>query len=63
MGGYWKVVNKTRDAAIAVLKDTPENIFKRITFYDVDSRPIQKNSDGPRETALPRTNKARHHLF
>ena len=43
MGGYWKVVNKTRDAAIAVLKDTPENIFKRITFYDVDSRPIQKN--------------------
>jgi shikimate kinase len=43
MGGYWTVVNKTRDAAIAVLKDTPENIFKRITFYDVESRPIQKN--------------------
>jgi shikimate kinase len=43
MGGYWTVVNKTRDAAIAVLKDTPENIFKRITFYDVYSRPIQKN--------------------
>jgi shikimate kinase len=43
MGGYWKVVNKTQDAVIAVLKDTPENIFKRMTFYDVDSRPIQKN--------------------
>ncbi len=43
MGGYWKVVNKAQDAAIVVLKDTPENILKRITFYDIDSRPIQRN--------------------
>jgi len=43
MGGYWKVVNKTQDAAIVVLKDTPENILKRVTFYDIDSRPIQRN--------------------
>jgi shikimate kinase len=63
MGGYWKVVNKTQDAVIAVLKDTPENIFKRMTFYDVDSRPIQKNLTGPREARLPPKNKGRHHLF
>jgi shikimate kinase len=25
MGGYWKVVNKTQDAAIVVLRDAPEN--------------------------------------
>ena len=43
MGGYWKVVNETRDATIVVLRDTPENILKRITFYDIDSRPLQKN--------------------
>jgi len=43
IGGYWKVVNKAQDAAIVVLKDTPENILKRITFYDIDSRPIQRN--------------------
>jgi len=43
MGGYWKVVNKTQDAAIVVLKDTPENILKRVTFYDIDSRPVQRN--------------------
>jgi shikimate kinase len=43
LGGYWKVVNETRDATIVVLRDTPENILKRITFYDIDSRPLQKN--------------------
>jgi shikimate kinase len=43
MGGYWMVINKTRDAIIVALKDTPENILKRITFYDIDSRPLQRN--------------------
>jgi shikimate kinase len=43
MGGYWKVVNRTQDATIVVLQDAPENIVKRCTFYDIDSRPIQKN--------------------
>ncbi len=43
LGGYWKVVNETQDARIIVLRDTPENILKRITFYDIDSRPVQKN--------------------
>jgi shikimate kinase len=43
LGGYWKVVNETRDATIVVLRDTPENILRRITFYDIDSRPVQQN--------------------
>jgi shikimate kinase len=43
MRGYWKIVNETRDATIVVLRDTPENILKKITFYDIDSRPVQKN--------------------
>jgi shikimate kinase len=43
LGGYWKVVNETRGVVIVVLRDTPENILKRITFYDIDSRPVQKN--------------------
>jgi shikimate kinase len=42
MGGYWKVVGKAQDAAIVLLKDKPENIVKRITFYDIDSRPIPR---------------------
>jgi shikimate kinase len=37
MGSYWRVVKKTQDATIVVLKDVPENILKRITFYDIDS--------------------------
>ena len=40
LGAYWKVVNKTRDALIIVLRDIAENILDRITFYDIDSRPV-----------------------
>jgi shikimate kinase len=40
MGSYWRVVKETRDAIIVVLRDTPENILGRITFYDTDSRPV-----------------------
>jgi shikimate kinase len=43
LGGYWKFVSETQDATIIVLRDTPENILKRITFYDIDSRPVQRN--------------------
>jgi shikimate kinase len=43
LGDYWKVINDTRDAIIVVLRDTPENILSRITFYDIDSRPVQKD--------------------
>ncbi len=43
LGGYWKVVSGTRDATIVVLRDRPENILRRITFYDIDSRPLHKS--------------------
>lgn len=43
MGSYWKVIKDRRDAIIVVLRDTPENILNRIAFYDIDSRPVQKN--------------------
>ena len=39
MDAYWRVV-KTTKAAIVVLQDKPENILKRITFYDDDSHLI-----------------------
>ena len=38
----WKVIKDTTESTIVALEDTPENILRRITFYDVDSRPIQK---------------------
>jgi shikimate kinase len=41
LSALWKGINKTRDATTVVLSDTPENILRRITFYDVDSRPLQ----------------------
>jgi shikimate kinase len=43
LGGYWKVIKQTRGATIVVLRDTAENILGRITFYDIDSRPIPMN--------------------
>jgi shikimate kinase len=43
LGALWKVVRQTRDATTVVLRDTPENILRRITFYDIESRPMQKN--------------------
>jgi shikimate kinase len=46
MSGYWNVVKSTPDAIIVVLTDAPENILKRITFYDIDSRPIQRSLTG-----------------
>lgn len=42
MGGYLRVIKKT-NGTTAVLTDKPENILKRIIFYDTDSRPIEKN--------------------
>jgi shikimate kinase len=42
MDNYWKVIKKTAESTIVVLRDTPENILKRITFYDIDSRQIQR---------------------
>ena len=42
LGGYWKVIRKLNDTTIVVLRDTPENILKRITFYDEESRPLER---------------------
>lgn len=41
MSGYWCVVKKTRGIKIA-LTDEPENILGKITFYDIDSKPVEK---------------------
>nr|MBF0222072.1 hypothetical protein [Desulfobulbaceae bacterium] len=41
MGGYWRVLKNTEGVVIA-LSDKPENLLKRITFYDIDSQPIEK---------------------
>ncbi len=41
MGGYLRVMKKT-NGITAVITDNPENILKRISFFDVDSRPIKK---------------------
>ena len=42
MGGYLGAIKKVKET-IVVLTDTPENILKRIRFYDIDSRRIEKN--------------------
>src|SRR5262245_9885795 len=42
MSGYWRVISKAKDTTIIVLRDTPENILARITFYDTDSRPLER---------------------
>ena len=43
MDNYWKVIRKTAEAIIVTLQDAPDNILDRITFYDTDSRPIQRS--------------------
>jgi shikimate kinase len=40
-GGYLRVLKKTA-GIIVVLTDMPQNILDRITFYDIDSRLIEK---------------------
>jgi len=42
MDNYWRVVKKS-NGTIIVLTDDAANILKRITFYDKDSKPIEKN--------------------
>ena len=41
MDSYWRVVKKAQ-AVIVVLTDSPQNILNRITFYDIDSRPVSR---------------------
>jgi shikimate kinase len=47
MGRYLRVL-KRAGGTIVVLTDKPENILNRITFYDIDSRPILKSSQKER---------------
>ena len=42
MDNYWRVV-KRANGTIVVLTDDAANILKRITFYDQDSKPIEKH--------------------
>ena len=42
---FLRVVRRMPVVTVAV-HDTPENILKRITFYDIDSRPIDKHLTG-----------------
>jgi hypothetical protein len=41
---YLRVIRKS-SALVVVLTDTPKNILNRVTFYDVDSKPITKVLD------------------
>ena len=41
MGRYLRVLRRAGGTTV-VLMDKPENILNRITFYDIDSRPIEK---------------------
>jgi len=41
MGGYLSALKKVK-RTIVVITDKPERILKRIRFYDIDSRPIEK---------------------
>lgn len=42
---FLRVVQRVPGMTVAV-HDTPENILERITFYDIDSRPIDKHLTG-----------------
>ena len=42
---FLRVVRRVPGVTVAV-HDTPENILERITFYDIDSRPIEKHLTG-----------------
>lgn len=37
---YYKIIRKIPSITV-VLRDSPENILSRITFYDIDSKPIR----------------------
>ena len=43
LGALWKIICKAQDATTVVLRDTPEKILGRITFYDVESRSMQRD--------------------
>lgn len=52
MDSYWRIVKKA-GGIIVVLHDEPKNILNRITFYDIDSKLIDKKlSDRERHLYL-----------
>jgi len=50
MGGYLRAIKKANGTTV-VVTDKPENILDRIRFFDIDSRPIEKNLT-PKEKKL-----------
>ncbi len=50
MGGYLRAIKKANGITV-VVTDKPENILERITFYDIDSRQIEKKLT-PKEKKL-----------
>jgi len=50
MGGYLRAIKKANGTRV-VVTDKPENILGRIRFFDIDSRPIEKNLT-PKEKKL-----------
>ena len=42
MGGYLRAIKKSTGISV-VLTDEPEKILERITFYDIDSKLVEKN--------------------
>ena len=42
MGGYLRAIKKSSGITVA-LSDRPENIVERLTFYDIDSKLIEKD--------------------
>jgi shikimate kinase len=41
MGGYLRALKRS-DGVIVALRDEPENILERITFYDIDSNLVER---------------------
>ena len=58
---FLRVVRRVPGVTVAV-HDTPENILERITFYDIDSRPIDKHLTAE-ERILPEGDQGGHLLF
>lgn len=54
---YLRVL-KRMDGIVIVLEDRPENILSRITFYDVDSNPLEKQLSVKEKTLYLREIKA-----
>ena len=50
MGGYLRAIKKANGTTV-VVTDKPENILARISFYDIDSRPLEKKLS-PKEKKL-----------